>query len=97
MKPMIRKYLLLLATASASLVHADEYAILKSGSRLSAQKIEKQDDQSYRLTTATGVIILTEGDVVSIEKDDFIPRRSRPSPLLLPPSGLPRWSSLCPK
>ena len=51
---------------------ADEYAILKSGFRLSAQKIEKED-HSYRLTTSTGQIVLSQAEVVGIEKDDYIP------------------------
>jgi soluble lytic murein transglycosylase-like protein len=58
----------ILLTAS---LQAGEYAVLKSGFRMAAEHIEKQDD-SYHLTTAGGVIVLAESDVVSIEKDDYI-------------------------
>ena len=65
---------LLLAPAAA---WADEYAILKSGFRMSAQHIEKQD-HSYRLTTSGGMIVLSESQVVSIEKDDYVPPPQAP-------------------
>ena len=59
----------LLSISSAS---AEEYAILKSGLRMSAQTIEKQDG-SYFLKKYGGVIVLSESEVVRIEKDDFVP------------------------
>ena len=58
---------------------SDEYAILKSGFRMSAQHIEKSDG-SYRLTTSSGVIVVGEGDVVAIEKDDYVEPPPTPQP-----------------
>ena len=66
------------------LLRADEHAVLKSGFRVTAQKIEKQD-QAYRLTTATGVITLPESEVVGIEKDDYIPPPEPPKPVAVVP------------
>ena len=60
-------------------VQAGEYAVLKSGFRMAADRIEKLDD-SYRLTTPTGVIVLAESDVVSIEKDDYVAPPLPPAP-----------------
>ena len=56
---------------SLSTAWAEEYAILKSGLRMSAQTIEKQDG-SYFLKKYGGVIVLSESEVVRIEKDDYI-------------------------
>src|SRR5947209_17929935 len=56
---------------------ADEYAVLKSGFRMSAQHIEKQESV-YRLTTASGMIELAEAEVVAIEKDDYVPPPAPP-------------------
>lgn len=63
---------------------ADEHAILKSNFRVSAQKIEKEDGW-YRLTTATGVILLAESEVVRIEKDDYVaaPEAAKPAAVSL--------------
>ncbi len=58
----------LLAMGSA---YADEYAILKSGLRMAAQRVEKTE-QGYQLTTGTGIIMLSGSEVVGIEKDDYV-------------------------
>jgi len=56
-----------------------EYAVLKSGFRVSAQAIEKKGE-TYRLTTPGGVIELSESDVVAIEKDDYV---APPAPVVV--------------
>lgn len=71
--------LILLALASAS---GGEYAVLKSGFRMAAEKIEKLD-QVYQLTTATGVIVLSESEIVGIEKDDYIAPPAPPQPVVV--------------
>jgi len=62
-------------------VLANEYAVLKSGFRMSAQKIEKQDN-SYILTMAGGAIVLAVSDVVAIEKDDYVAPPPPPAPVV---------------
>jgi len=77
---MIWPRLLVPSLILAFSVQAGEYAVLKSGFRMAADRIEKVDD-SYRLTTASGVIVLSESDVVSIEKDDYVPPSAPPPPV----------------
>ena len=57
-----------LATAMAG---AAEHAMLKSGFRMSADRIEKLGSV-YRLHTRAGAIELAASDVESIEQDDFV-------------------------
>lgn len=65
---------------SALPLFADEYLVLRSGFRMSAQNIEKNGSE-YRLTSAGGVIVVSEADVVAIEKDDYVP--PAPVPLVV--------------
>ena len=67
---------------------ADEYAVLKSGFRMAAQHIEKQEN-SYRLTMPGGEITLAESDVVSIERDDYIAPPAAPKPVPAATAAVP--------
>jgi soluble lytic murein transglycosylase-like protein len=60
-----------LALIAASMTFAAEHAVLKTGFRLSADRIEKRDG-IYHLHAAGGVIQLREDQVESIERDDYI-------------------------
>jgi soluble lytic murein transglycosylase-like protein len=80
--------------AAGSTLWADEYAVLRSGFRMAAQKIEKQDG-SYVLTTAGGAIVLAEAEVISIEKDDYVappvvPVAKQVIPPTPPPKPIPQ-------
>ena len=66
---MVRVFILGVILAAAAL--ADEYAVLRSGFRVAAQRIEKQGSV-YRLTTSNGVTELAESEIVAIEKDDYV-------------------------
>jgi soluble lytic murein transglycosylase-like protein len=69
-------FLVLLAVVNLA---AGEYAILRTGFRVPAQTIEKQENV-YLLTTSGGAITLAASDVVAIERDDFVePPKPRPA------------------
>lgn len=72
--------MLAFALFAASVSLAADHAVLKTGFRISAERIEKQDGV-YHLHTAGGVIQLNEDQVESIERDDYVapPQPARPS------------------
>ena len=61
-----------LFASTAAVLQAAEHVVLKTGFRLSAQRVEKQEGV-YFLHIAGGVIEVREDQVDSIETDDYIP------------------------
>jgi soluble lytic murein transglycosylase-like protein len=62
----------LAALVSAVTLFSAEHVLLKTGFRITAEKVEKRDG-SYYLHTAGGVTQVLEEQVDSIERDDYIP------------------------
>ena len=72
--------MLVFAFIAASATFAADHAVLKTGFRLSADRIEKRDNV-YFLHTAGGVSQLSEDQVDSIERDDYVaPPQPAPGP-----------------
>jgi soluble lytic murein transglycosylase-like protein len=61
----------LAALVSAVTLFSAEHVLLKTGFRITAEKVEKRDG-SYYLHTAGGVTQVLEEQVDSIERDDYI-------------------------
>jgi soluble lytic murein transglycosylase-like protein len=73
----------LLVFALVSLTFAADHAVLKTGFRLSADRIEKREG-IYYLHSSGGVSQLNEDQVESIERDDYIaPPPAKPTPATL--------------
>jgi len=78
--------LLAFALIAASVTFAADHAVLKTGFRLSADRIEKQNGV-YTLYTAGGVSQLREDQVESVERDDYVappPKPVVPATVIVP-------------
>jgi soluble lytic murein transglycosylase-like protein len=78
--------LFVFAFIAATLTFAADHAVLKTGFRLSAERIEKRDGV-YHLHSAGGVIQLNEDQVEAIERDDYVAPPTPPPPPALAKAG----------
>lgn len=77
--------MLVSAIIAATITLAADHAVLKTGFRLSADRIEKRDGV-YFLHSAGGVSQLSEDQVETIERDDYVAPPAPPTPAVATPS-----------
>ena len=75
-------------TVALTPLQAAEFAVLRSGSRLQADRHEVQGDK-VRLFSNGGVIELPLGSVVQFEVEDAVDAPPVPTPAVVPPASIP--------